>query len=123
MKSENNSRLNKLVEDRTLLMCAAFDGDLEAVLSLLREGSHVNAQDKDGDTALMFAAFNGHYLIVRTLLLHGADVMAQARNGWTAKQAAQSKNHTALVKLLGQAEEKAIARSLSALDEEFGDES
>jgi hypothetical protein len=51
------------------------------------------------------------------------DVMAQARNGWTAKQAAQSKNHTALVKLLGQAEEKAISRSLSALDEEFGDES
>lgn len=119
MKAKMNSRFNPALEGRTLLMRAAFEGDLETAVSLLQEGSRVNARDADGDTALMFAAFNGHFLIVKLLLGHGADVLLRARNGWTARQAALSKNYMEIAALLERAEEKATAEGLSRLDDEF----
>lgn len=78
------------------------------VINLLREGSDVNARDKDGDTALMFAAHRGHYLIVKTLLAHGADVLALANNGWTAKRAGKEGQHGDVMRLLERAEKKLL---------------
>jgi ankyrin repeat protein len=103
-------------------MRAAFEGDLEMAVSLLQNGSYVNARDVDGDTALMFASFNGHFLLVKLLLGHGADVFLRARNGWTARQAALSKNHREIAVLLERAEEKALTESLPRLDDEFSEE-
>jgi ankyrin repeat protein len=107
---QGNSKLtlNMHIEGRTLLMKAAFEGDLQLVISLLREGSDVNARDKDGDTALMFAAHGGHYLIVKTLLAHGADVFALANNGWTAKRAGREGQHVDVARLLERAEKKLL---------------
>ncbi len=107
---QRNSKLtlNMHIEGRTLLMKAAFEGDLQLVISLLREGSDVNARDKDGDTALMFAAYRGHYLIVKTLLAHGADVFALANNGWTAKRAGREGQHGDVTQLLERAEKKLL---------------
>jgi ankyrin repeat protein len=122
MNVRRDTKFNESVEGRTLLMRAAYDGDLEMAVALLQEGSHVNARDADGDTALMFAAFNGHFLIVKLLLGHGADVFLRARNGWTARRAAQSKSHNAVADLLGRAEEKALAEGLSRIDDEFSGE-
>jgi ankyrin repeat protein len=119
MDAKRDSRFNPAIEGRTLLMRAAFEGDLEMAVALLHEGTHVNARDADGDTALMFAAFNGHFLVVKLLLGHGADVFLRARNGWTAKQAAESKYHKEVVELLGRAEEKAAAEGLSRIANEF----
>ncbi len=96
--------LNRNVEGRTLLMHAAFGGDLERVIALLDEGSDPNARDAGGDTALMFAAMRGHFLVVKTLLAHGADPLARARNGWTAKKAAQSGLHQQIAGVLHRAE-------------------
>jgi ankyrin repeat protein len=100
--------LNQNVEGRTLLMHAAFEGDLEGVLALLREGSDPNARDEGGDTALMFAALGGHFLVVKTLLAHGADPLASANNGWTALQAARSRRHADVAELLERAEKKSV---------------
>lgn len=79
-----------IIEGRTALMLASFDGDLGAVRRLLEAGADVNATDRDGDTALMFAALKGHAEVVRELLENGADVNFAARNGWTALKAARS---------------------------------
>jgi ankyrin repeat protein len=68
LQRNSNLTLNMHIEGRALLMKAACEGDLQLVISLLREGFDVNARDKDGDTALMFAAHRGHYLIVKTVL-------------------------------------------------------
>lgn len=119
MNANKESRFNPAIEGRTLLMRAAFEGDLEMAVALLQEGSHVNARDADGDTALMFAAFNGHFLLVKLLLGHGADVLLRARNGWTARQAALSRNHKEIAALLERAEEKVFAGGLSQLDDDF----
>ena len=78
------------------------------VISLLQEGSNVNAKDKDGDTALMFASHRGHYLIVKMLLAHGADVFALANNGWTAKRAGIEGQHVDVTRLLERAEKKLL---------------
>ena len=121
MNAERNIKLNPAIEGRTLLMHAAFDGDLETAARLLQKGADVNACDADGDTALMFASFNGHYAIVKLLLGHGADVFKRARNGWTAKLASLSKNHRDVVALLEWAEEKTAAEGATRLDVEYRD--
>lgn len=122
MKLQKGSKFNQAIDGRTRLMRAAFEGDLEMAVSLLQQGSDVNAQDADGDTALMFAAFNGHFLLVKLLLGHGADVFLRARNGWTARQAALSKNHGEILALLERAEEKTLTEKLPRLDDEFSEE-
>ena len=122
MNDKNDSIFNPVVEGRTLLMRAAFKGDLEMAVALLHEGAHVNAQDRDGDTALMFAAMNGHFLIVKLLLGHGADVFLPARNGWTARKAAQSRGYQEIVALLERAEVKVAADGMSRLVDEFSGE-
>lgn len=115
--------LNRNVEGRTLLMHAAFEGDLDRVLALLTEGSDPNARDAGGDTALMFAAMRGHFLIVKMLLAHGADPLARARNGWTALRFAQTRWHREVASLLERAEEKAYRDAMRRLEAEMGGES
>ncbi|MCA1567677.1 MAG: ankyrin repeat domain-containing protein [Acidobacteria bacterium] len=122
MNAQRDSKFNQSIEGRTRLMRAAFEGDLEMAVSLLQQGSYVNARDVDGDTALMFASFNGHFLLVKLLLGHGADVFLRARNGWTARQAALSKSHAEVAALLKRAEEKALTERLPRLDDEFSEE-
>ncbi len=53
---------------------AAFDGDLEQVELLLKQGVSCHTTDQDGHTALMFAAYNGHSEIVLALIHAGAEV-------------------------------------------------
>ncbi len=51
---------------------AAFEGELEQVKTLLKQGVKCNAVDQEGHTALMFAAFNGHSNVVGYLIENGA---------------------------------------------------
>ena len=114
--------LNSNIDGRTLLMHAAFDGDLDRVLALLSEGSDPNARDAGGDTALMFAAMRGHFMIVKTLLAHGADPLERARNGWAALRFAESRYHHEVAALLRQAEEKAYREAMRRIEAEMGGE-
>lgn len=52
---------------------AAFDGSVEDVKSLLKEGGAVGKKDKFGRTPLYHAAAHGHAEIVNVLLEEGAD--------------------------------------------------
>lgn len=57
MKANIGSRFNPAIEGRTLLIRAAFKGDLEMAVALLQEGLHVNERDAGGDTALPLDSF------------------------------------------------------------------
>jgi ankyrin repeat protein len=57
----------------TPLMSAAYSGDLEMILLLVKSGAEINAATRyKKDTALSFARKNGHLEVVRALLDLGA---------------------------------------------------
>ena len=60
---------------------AAERGDIETVVSLLRQGADVNAAQGDGMTALHWAAMNGHAELASVLLYAGAASEATTRLG------------------------------------------
>ena len=115
---ESKKLIKKLIKASRL-------GDLEKVKELVEQGSKVNQEDKNGNTALIYAEEKGHlgtaeYLrqkmnelnelcaaaeaghldIVKTLIEHGADVNAVAREGWTALLIAADYGHFGIVKTL-----------------------
>jgi len=61
-------------EEEEFFRQAAFDGDLEQVKQLLKQGVKCQTTDPDGHSALMFAAYNGHSEIVLALIRAGAEV-------------------------------------------------
>jgi len=61
-------------DDRTPLMLAATGNDMHFVLTLLKNGANVNAQDRKGYSALAYATNNGNILAL--LLKSGADMHA-----------------------------------------------
>jgi hypothetical protein len=72
-------------------MRAAEAGHLECVKQLAEaDSAHLNAQDKDGNTALMAAAGNGHNAVVHMLLEHHADVGLRNKDDHTALTKAMS---------------------------------
>lgn len=60
---------------------AAMRGDIEAVVTLLKEGADVNAAQGDGMTALHWAAKNGSVELAQILISAGANVDAVTRVG------------------------------------------
>lgn len=61
----------------TPLHVASFNGDIEAVKTLLKDNADVNAQDKLEWTPLHDAAIQGHVEIAKLLIAAGANVDAQ----------------------------------------------
>ena len=57
----------------TVLMAAAYSGDLDSVTWLVEQGAAVNARSEAGCTALNGAAVSGNAAIVKLLLDRGAD--------------------------------------------------
>lgn len=55
-------------QNATLLIEAAFYGQLEMMQFLLQEGAQINERDQEERTALLWAALNGHLKIVKWLL-------------------------------------------------------
>jgi ankyrin repeat protein len=58
----------------TALHSASFEGHLQVVRYLLRQGVDVNARNCGNSTSLILASWNGHLDVVRCLLDHGADL-------------------------------------------------
>lgn len=89
-------------EGRTVLMLAAYHGNVKVVRLLLEKESvsQVEARENEGFTALMLAAQNGHGDVVSLLLERGCDVNARANQGQTALYLAAMKAHVETVELL-----------------------
>ncbi len=65
--------VNANVGRYTVLMAAAYSGDLEAATWLVEHGADVNARSEAGCTALNGAAVSGNAALVKLLLDRGAD--------------------------------------------------
>ena len=57
---------------RTALHLAARHGNEECVAVLVKEGSNIEAEDKDRKTPLALAAWMGHCKVIRILMKMGA---------------------------------------------------
>jgi hypothetical protein len=53
------------------------------IVTVLKQGAHVNKPDQRGYTALMYAATCGLVENVKTLLAHGGDANLKTDDGWT----------------------------------------
>ena len=89
--------------DNTALILAAYNNNLEVVITLIKNGADVNAQNQIGWTALMYAACFGDPEVVITLIDNGADVSLRDVNGraavYHAKDNEKVKNSEAMVRL------------------------
>ena len=75
----------------TALHLAARNGYKDIVLSLVDQGSDVNAQDKSGKTPLHRAAEQGKTEMVSLLAQRGSDVILTDKKGNTALQLVEKK--------------------------------
>jgi ankyrin repeat protein len=69
----HGGNVNAEVGGYTVLMAAAYGGDLEAATWLIENGADVKARSEAGCTALNGAAVSGNAALVKLLLDHGAD--------------------------------------------------
>ena len=88
----------------TALHRAAWNGDYDAVVSLLHANANVNAVDNDGDTALHYAAANGRARVADVLLQANASTTAVDKDGLTPVQVAERYGHGELAERLRQAQ-------------------
>ena len=89
-----------VVDGRTALMAAAFEGHDAVVSLLLGHKASVDLKDVEGATALILAAENGHAEVVAMLLEAKASVDLPSSDGVTALMCAASGGHDAVVRLL-----------------------
>jgi hypothetical protein len=99
---KNGGNVNAREQDsgNSLLITAAWNGQLEMVKLLITKGADLNLSNDSGVTALIGASYKGHEKVVRELLSHGADKDIKDKHGNTALDLAKMHNNTSLVKLL-----------------------
>jgi ankyrin repeat protein len=82
------------------LMCAALNGQREAVALLLDKGADMEAQDSTwGQTALLWAAGFSRREVVALLLERGADASVRSAIGRTAEENASNEEVKALLRV------------------------
>lgn len=92
--------------ERTPLMWAAMEGNLEAVRFLIDKKADVNMADVQGTTALMFASGKGYKDIVEYLISKGADINAKDKAGRNALAHAKKRLKKDIVEILSKAGSK-----------------
>jgi hypothetical protein len=80
---------------------AAAAGRTSEVEALLARGAHVDAADKDGNTALMKSVRADHPAVAAVLRRHGASLDRQNHAGESARDLAKAKHDKRLDKALG----------------------
>ena len=70
--------------DRTPLIMAAWNGNVDILTLLLQHGANINEQERGGRTALISAAYGSDYPdAIKLLLQHGANINEQDNEGYT----------------------------------------
>lgn len=77
----------------TALMLAAQRGHAKIATILIKSGSNVNKQTRQGSTALLLAAKRGHTAAVESLLTAGADIFLKDDRDKTAAETANRRGH------------------------------
>ena len=70
-------------EDVTPLWCAAVEGHVDSVTTLLRHGADIHARTANGSTAIRSACYRMQVDVVKVLLESGADVHSPNNSGVT----------------------------------------
>lgn len=73
-------------DEKSALMIAAEEGNLELVKLMVKNGADVNATDEDGVTALQFAAKNDNTDVVEFLMGLGTSKMVSSSNKNSSKK-------------------------------------
>jgi uncharacterized protein len=84
----------------SLLMLAAYHGQLETATLLLESGADPNRRNDQGQSPIVGAAYKGNIDMIRLLLEYGADVEGAGPSGKTALMMAAMFNRSAIVDLL-----------------------
>jgi hypothetical protein len=103
------AKVNREPRQWTALHYAAFSGQAEVVDHLVERGADVNARSTNGSTPLMMAVYEGREPMVRKLLALGADPRARNDYNEGAMEWAFKHNHLTIGRLVGSAEEFAVA--------------
>lgn len=90
------------IKMKDIFECSA-QGDLEQIISLIRNKNNVNEANSEGHTALMYAAANGNAPIVSALIQAGATIDQAISYEFTALMYAVKHGHKACVEALIQA--------------------
>jgi ankyrin repeat protein len=90
----------EIIRNSEQLVEAAFDGDLDEVVSWIEKGFHLESTDGRKHTALSEAACQGHMHMVEYLIKEGADPNALSDNGRSALWRASFGGHVEVVKAL-----------------------
>jgi hypothetical protein len=85
---------------RTMLHCAAIEGDVPLMDFLIGRGADMGWRDVWGASPLHAAAANGQTEAVEYLIARGADVDAKNEAGWTPLAAAAAEGHGGTMKSL-----------------------
>ncbi|XP_060637338.2 BRCA1-associated RING domain protein 1 [Anolis sagrei] len=99
-KSPRNLSLKRNHKGETLLHVASIEGNLSAVVHLLKNGADPNVKDYAGWTPLHEACNHGHKDIVALLLQHGALLNATGYQNDLPLHDAVKNGHLSIVKLL-----------------------
>lgn len=92
---------NNHIEQKTILMTAAYAGKTEAVKLLLQHKAEIDQKDALGYTALFYAIQQTNYDIIKLLLQQGAVTNVVASNGQDSPMMlAIAANQSAIVQLL-----------------------
>ena len=90
----------KNAKGHSVLMLAAYNGQVETTQVLIDLGADPNSIDNNENSILMGVAFKGHSEIFRILLFAGADPTYQNRKGQTALQFAEMFSRKQIVEIL-----------------------
>ena len=85
--------VNCIVDGRTALIQAAWNGNLEMAQLLVKHGADVHMRNSFNSTPLFFASANGNLPLVRFFLTCGADPLAKCQNDLTCVEVSRIQGH------------------------------
>ncbi len=85
-----------------LYQATASSGEITIVPELLKAGSNVNVQNKDGSTPLMIAVKYGNLPIIREILKYNPNLNLASKNGRTALNIAKEIGNEEVLSLLNE---------------------